>query len=58
MDRRNLPPMTMPTIVPTSEDFFGAGGTGAPEGVVLIVPVGVGVPVDSGAATTDISECE
>ena len=54
----DLPPTTMPTIVPTSEDFFGAGGTGAPEGVVLIVPVGVGVPVDSGAATADISECE
>ena len=37
----DLPPMTMPTIVPTSEDFFDAGGTGAPDGVVLIVPVGV-----------------
>ena len=37
----DLPPMTMPTIVPTSEDFFDAGGMGAPDGVVLIVPVGV-----------------
>ena len=59
MDRRNLPPTTMPMIVPMSEDFFGVEvkvGTGAPDGVVSIVPVGVGVPVDSGATGAGVSE--
>ena len=59
MDRRNLPPMTMPMIVPMSEDFLGVEvkvGTGAPDGVVSIVPVGVGVPVDSGATGAGVSE--
>ena len=51
MDGMNLPPTTMPMIIPTSEDFLGVEvGVGGPDGVVAIVPVGVGVPVDSGAA--------
>ena len=59
MDGRNLPPTTMPIIIPTSEDFLGVEvevGTGAPDGVVPIVPVGVGVPVDSGATGAGVSE--
>lgn len=60
MDERNSPPTTMPMIVPTS-DFLGVEvkvGTGAPDGVVLIEPVGVGVPVDSGAAGAGVSVWE
>ena len=29
-----LAPMTMPTVVPTSEEFFGTGEMGVPDGVV------------------------
>ena len=58
MDRRNLPPMTMPMIIPMS-GLFGCRGECGDRGtgwVVSIILVGVEVPVDSGAAGASVSE--
>ena len=46
--------MIPPVMIPAFEGFFGTDddddGVGVSDGVMLIDPVAVGVPVDSGAA--------
>ena len=57
--------MTPPVMIPAFEGFFGTDdddddGVGVSDGVVLIDPVAVGVPVGSGAAmgSTEINVWE
>ena len=62
----DLPDMTPPVMIPALEGFFGTDddddgdGVGVSDGVVLIDPVAVGVPVESGAAmgSTEINMWE